>query len=437
MIYGNDESSQSEWNPKLPEENPKSNPFVAGSIGFVAILSFAMQGPILSLFIVDLGATVGILGIILGTRGLVDMFIRIPLSSASDKVGRKLLCILGLTCFTLTQLVLVMAGITGNWTIIILAMIIQSIGTSSLMPSLLAYFSDLYPKERSGESMGRLFRFTDLAHIIGPFISGFLVSSMGFSYTQVFATSFMASFLGSILALSFFRETLEEKTSSRETIRIFLQEIEVSIRRIKATISKRETLAPNLAIYFFAASVISLTEFFPLLGREHHLIEGEIGTVMSSRKGFPWYFKVKLGMVSDVYGRTLSVMFSFFAISVLLLAVSIADSFLWFMILVIVTGFLQGIGMPAINGAILDMVPETERGTYIGTWGVFYSAGKASSNILFGLIASFFGIAAIFVVAGILVALGAIFFKFATPPIPPTLIAEPVEPITVFSEVDR
>ncbi|HSD58503.1 MAG TPA: MFS transporter, partial [Methanotrichaceae archaeon] len=61
---------------------------------FVAVLGFSLVAPIFPLYVIDLGASYTLLGIIVSIYGAVQLITQIPIGRLSDRIGRKGLIIL-------------------------------------------------------------------------------------------------------------------------------------------------------------------------------------------------------------------------------------------------------------------------------------------------------------------------------------------------------
>ncbi|MDM7911971.1 MAG: MFS transporter, partial [Methanotrichaceae archaeon] len=56
---------------------------------FVAVLGFSLVAPIFPLYVIDLGASYTLLGIIVSIYGAVQLVTQIPIGRLSDRIGRK------------------------------------------------------------------------------------------------------------------------------------------------------------------------------------------------------------------------------------------------------------------------------------------------------------------------------------------------------------
>jgi len=114
----------------------------------------------------------------------------------SDKVGRRLIILLGLL---LGGGVSWMVPITTNYILVILILCGFGIGMAMVVSSTTAYVSDISKKEDYGAAIGTLSTIMDIGQTIGPILSGYIL--IAFSFGGVF---FMISIVLIISALIFY-----------------------------------------------------------------------------------------------------------------------------------------------------------------------------------------------------------------------------------------
>ena len=114
----------------------------------------------------------------------------------SDKVGRRLIILLGLL---LGGGVSWMVPITTNYILVILILCGFGIGMALVVSSTTAYVSDISKKEDYGAAIGTLSTIMDIGQTMGPILSGYIL--IAFSFGGVF---FMISIVLIISALIFY-----------------------------------------------------------------------------------------------------------------------------------------------------------------------------------------------------------------------------------------
>jgi MFS family permease len=125
------------------------------------------------------------------------------LGNLSDKMSRKQVILIALIFMSAS---FVSYSFVTKLVHLILVIIINAIGYSLLLPSLLAFLTELVPKDIIGSMMGIFGSCEDLGIMIGPLIFSFIWSTSGPIYA--FHTITVLLFFGVILAIYLNRKTI-------------------------------------------------------------------------------------------------------------------------------------------------------------------------------------------------------------------------------------
>ncbi|NRR02215.1 MFS transporter [Brevibacillus sp. RS1.1] len=138
---------------------------------FIAMLGIGLIIPILPEFLKEFGAGGETAGYLVAAFG-VTQFLFSPIAGEwSDKYGRKIMIVMGLVLFTISNLVFALAEQT--W-VLYLSRLIGGIGAAAMIPSMLAYVADITTEDKRGKGLGMLGAAMSLGFVIGPGIGGFL-----------------------------------------------------------------------------------------------------------------------------------------------------------------------------------------------------------------------------------------------------------------------
>ncbi|MGF9908594.1 MFS transporter [Brevibacillus porteri] len=138
---------------------------------FIAMLGIGLIIPILPEFLKEFGAGGETAGYLVAAFG-VTQFLFSPIAGEwSDKYGRKIMIVMGLVLFTISNLVFAVAEQT--W-VLYLSRLIGGIGAAAMIPSMLAYVADITTEDKRGKGLGMLGAAMSLGFVIGPGIGGFL-----------------------------------------------------------------------------------------------------------------------------------------------------------------------------------------------------------------------------------------------------------------------
>lgn len=166
--------------------NPKTVIAIASIFG-LRMLGLFMVIPVISYYAFHLpDASAMLAGFALGVYGLTQAFLQLPFGLLSDKIGRKPVIYLGLSCFAIGSL---LAAFSTNIYILILGRALQGAGAigSTLIATMADFTSEQHRTKAMatvGMTIGASFM---LGFIIGPVLSYYIGVSGLFCLSAVFA----------------------------------------------------------------------------------------------------------------------------------------------------------------------------------------------------------------------------------------------------------
>jgi MFS transporter, DHA1 family, multidrug resistance protein len=143
---------------------------------FVTVLGFSLVAPIFPRYVLGLGASYTLLGIIISSYGGIQLLTQVPIGRLSDRIGRKPLIMLGLLSFTVMPPLYIYA--TNAYELIPIRLI-GGIGASAVWPLAMAMIIERVDPLQRGRAMGWYNAAFYSAMAIGPAIGGFLFDTMG------------------------------------------------------------------------------------------------------------------------------------------------------------------------------------------------------------------------------------------------------------------
>jgi MFS family permease len=110
---------------------------------------------------------------------LVMAFVTLVFGKLSDIYGRRIMLLISVI-FCLVGAVL--GAISPSFKFLIVASVIQALGTGAIMPLVFAVVGDLFPPEKRGKWIGLLNIPTGICSLIGPTLGGWFVDNLGWRY---------------------------------------------------------------------------------------------------------------------------------------------------------------------------------------------------------------------------------------------------------------
>ena len=244
---------------------------------------------------------------------------------------------------------------------------------------------DLVPPSRRGEAMGIFGLVHGLTIALAPAMGMaiLLTAGPGWLFAVSAALAVVASVLGALVA---------EPTPTRT-------------RPLSGPPFNPKALLPGFVILSSAVAASAAHSFLPLYGVAHGLVNpGFYFTVWGSANMLA---RVLAGRISDRFGRGGVILFGLALAGAGTAAIALLDG--WWLL---AAGLISGLGLGAAEAPLLALVADItsldERGSAIGTLGMFLEIGSITGSVAAGVLAERLGLASVFLAAGAAPALGAL-----------------------------
>ena len=357
-----------------------------------AIFSFRMLGlfmliPVFSVYAKSLtGATPLLIGIALGSYGLSQGMLQIPMGLLSDKFGRKPILMLGLTLFALGSL---MGALTHTMTGMIIARTLQ--GTGAVGSVLIALLADLTPDDLRTAAMamigGTIALSFSLAFVLSPLVVEYAGLSGIFYLTLIF------------IAIAFVLLLVVIPTPTKEP---FTEATIANKQRLKSVLKNPHLTRLDLGI--FSQHLILTSTFFAIPLR----LQEEIS---AGRLSQPWHFYLPILVVSFIamlppimLAERQKKMKPVFLSAVLITALAQAGlalaSPIWLALCILM--FIYFVVFNILEASLPSLVSKqasmTAKGTAMGVYSSCQFLGIFAGGTLAGLLYQHHGSQAIFIV---------------------------------------
>ena len=331
------------------------------------LIDFAVELPATyySLYVLNLGATETILGVIglLSFLSLASM--QFPGGYLADKFGRK--WIISTMTFGV-GLSYVFYAIAPSWHLILIGAVLMSLLNSTYQPALMAMVSDSIPPERRGMGFGIIMLITSASTPPGPIVAGLLrgqfglVGGMRVGYGIVVTLFLVAAFL------RLFRLTETMPNTGKPTVIEVLRSYPVALKESIGVWKK----IPRSMLYLFISMIITTFGFAAV---QLYFVVYAVEELLISEAVWPFLLfalsvtmialSIPVGKAVDKINRKLPILLAYLMFGFSMWLFVNGD-----MITLFISLMLVGVGQVMMNSAFgalqADLTPKDQRGKVNG-----------------------------------------------------------------------
>jgi MFS family permease len=378
-------------------------------MGFTSFLSDAsheMATAVLPAFLASLGSPPVVLGFIEGVADAVSSSVRLGAGWYSDRLGRrKAICVGG---YVLTGVSKAVFALAYGWPLVLAGRVIGWFGRGIRRPLRDAMLADSVPAAAIGKAFGFERAGDTLGAIVGPLLAVVVLSlfqgDMAYNPSQAYRPIFVLTLIPGLGAALAFGLIVRETKRPRSHHRRFW----ATVRNLPASYQRFLVGVGIFGIADFAHTLLILraTE---LLAPAYGVAEAAVLAVLlyTGRNVLYTVAAYPIGALSDRVGRRGLLASGY------LLAVVMCAGFLlplrnfWFLLVLFVLAGIYVAAEDALEGAIAaDLLPEDLRGIGYGILGTVNGVGDLVSSIIVGLLWTHVSVAAGFLYAAVLGAIG-------------------------------
>lgn len=342
--------------------------------------------PILPAYLKEFGCPLSTIGIILGSYGVSQFLLRIPLGIWSDrKKVFKPFILAGIGCCGLSCLGF--ALLPSPW-FYLGARTLSGVG-AAFWVIFTVFFASYFSAEESSKAMGQLVFCMSGALLVSSVLGGWLAEHYGYR------APFLIGAVGAFISLVSFI-WIEEKKAETETSR-------VTLRKLLQITTSPGLIAVSLAgagLYF--NSFVTTYGFVPILAVHLGSNKTQLGLLTTFNLAA---YSMASFLVGTRFLKLVSERFVVILAFLLIGMTSLTLPFVFNLTLLYLNQIIHGIGRgfaySILMGSVLGMVSSDERATAMGIFQSIYSFGIFTGPMLGGWVGGFWGIDGIFVISGI------------------------------------
>lgn len=328
--------------------------------------------PFKSLYILELGASKELLGLMLTVETFSGLFFQFPGGVLADRLGRKRVILAASLLSVVYPLIYLLAS---NWVHLVPALLLSSIGALS-RPAVNALVAESLPDDRRGAGFAAISFVRRVPQIFTGILGGYLMDFFGVTsgVKLVLMGVIGTSLFSSLLYWGFLVETLEPSPIKRRTGGLGqLRELGSMPANVwcLTAVAGLSSFATRMA---FGFTVIYAVEVIGLTKTEY----GSISTVVSL---ISMFLTLPGGVLSDRIGKKTTVAISRVGASLSKIGVPLSSSFLHLAFFRVAGSFGSGLGGtfmrvrggPVWQALVADATPAMERARMMGIMGTLIS----------------------------------------------------------------
>lgn len=360
--------------------------FVLTSLSTFAIFtSFYFLLVTLPIYILELGGSESEIGLIIGVFTISAVLLRPFIGMGVDIVGRRKILVAGSVIFLVSML---LYNYTTSVLSLLLLRVFHGIGWGAATTAASTLIADIAPASRRGEAMGVFGISSNVAMAIGPALSFSLLYISGI---PDFPRLFLA---GAAIALV--------------SLLLIIPISETVVARPKTSLFSKEAFFPSALMFSVTLTYGSIVSFLSLFVQKEGA--GNPGIFFTVLAVTLILVRALAGKLSDIKGRKFVIIPGMIIISFGLWVLSMAGSLWVFLAAALLYGLGFGLVHPTLMAFLVDRVNERGRGAAMGTFTAAFDLGIGAGSIILGVVLQFFGFRVMYILSGLVVLAGAIWF---------------------------
>lgn len=372
---------------------------------FVAVLGFSLVAPIFPLYVIGMGASYTLLGVIVSIYGAVQLITQIPIGRLSDRTGRKGLILLGLFTFTIMPPLYLWA--TSAYLLIPIRMI-GGAGASAVWPLAMALIIDQADSQSRGSAMGWYNATFYSALAFGPLIGGGLYDLFGLNAPFYFWT--LLGLASVIIVL----------------VKVKEPEKKVVLAGFTADGRREDLILPGYMTTFLGCCGVVLWmgivggfnfTMLPSYASGLGMSTTEVGLLYLVYGGTTAISNIYFGRQADRGRRKMLIVLSCLVGTISFGLLTQAKNLIQVVLLLAILGTGMGVGNPAAAALIADTTCTSRRGEIFGIFNTSRMAGVVIGPLIAGLTADLYGVTGavtVFTAIAVLITLNALLVRDPT-----------------------
>jgi predicted MFS family arabinose efflux permease len=368
--------------------------YIVSFSSFLFELSRHITQPIFTLYILDMGASLVQVGLILSVQSILMTVVRIPLAMVSNRVGHNRMF---LVAFFIQATAPILYAIAPDPSWLYVIPFYQILASGSFNQLAMSTVSNMAPATRQGDALGRYMTFMSMGMFVGPIIAGSLITHI--SYRQLFMVTAIFPAIGLGLFLKFKPKGLRappvEETSPEEgpgTMEI-----------LKVILRDRNVLVLTFIRTAYAMSATVLTSLFAVFAVRDLGFTPALAALLFSAVGFSNAFiKLPAGRVADALGPRKVLFATFSTLILVYVSMSYARGVAPILLLLVLFGACWGTRAVTEWSTLTNSVTQETKTIAISYLGSIWGVGATLGSFMVGAVGERFPFSTIFLMLALI-----------------------------------
>ena len=317
--------------------------------------------PFWSLYALDLGASLTLIGFLSLVQGLVRISLQAPVGYLTDRMGRKKLVVLGGFIASLAPLAYYFAT---RWEHLLIGVTIEAF-TNIALPARQAMFADAIDPEKRATAFASIHTLFSVFSTIMPIAGGYLLNRVGFlpGMRIAYLIAFLVMLLTSFARAAFLVEDFDinERAPSRMNLKRTFFEMFDPLFSIKAL----RMILLSAFLYSMAQGIIrrySVIYAIDVVG----ISMTQWGLVSGAMGALGVFTKLPTGRLIDKISRKTCILISYVTRPIFLVGFALSRSFPQLLLIKVADNTFSYVQQPALEALVIDLTPKEKRGRTYG-----------------------------------------------------------------------
>ena len=368
--------------------------YVVSLASFLFQLSRSITQPIFTLYVLEMGASLVQVGLILSVQAVLMTVVRIPLTIVADRIGHNRMFLVAFVIQATAPILYAIAP-DPSWLYIIPFYMIVASGSFNQLA--MATASNMAPATRQGDALGRYMTFMSMGMFVGPLITWGLLDHIG--YRQLYMVTAIFPAIGLLLFLKFMPKGRREPTGEEAQ----LKNGSGTISTLKVILRDRNVLVLTIIRTTYSMANTVFTSLFAVFAVQDLGFTPALASFLFSVVGFSNAFiKFPAGRIADKLGPKRVLLATFSMLIIVYVALSYVRGMAPILGLLVLFGACWGTRAVTEWTTLANSVTQETKTIAMSYLGSIWGVGATLGSLMVGVVGEAFPFSTIFLMLALI-----------------------------------